>query len=124
MDDRVNAELQAKVRAGRRGGSEPSPCDRHHVGDLLGLDPLGPFDLSAADNTNIYLEFRYDGTDANFIGLYIDDVVVTQNWAVFHNHCMNRTTVAFFGRLPFLLEAIQGQRPGPIPARPNGPGIG
>jgi hypothetical protein len=39
---------------------------------------LGPFDLSAADNTNIYLQFRYDGTDANYIGLYIDDVEVTQ----------------------------------------------
>ena len=39
---------------------------------------LGPFDLSAADNTNIYLEFRYDGTDAAYIGLYIDDVTVTQ----------------------------------------------
>ena len=40
---------------------------------------LGPFDLSSADNTNIYLEFRYDGSDANYIGLYLDDVVVTQN---------------------------------------------
>jgi autotransporter-associated beta strand protein len=37
---------------------------------------LGPFSLSAGDNTNIYLEFRYDGTDANYIGLYIDNVVV------------------------------------------------
>jgi hypothetical protein len=40
---------------------------------------LGPFDLSAADNTSIYFEFRYDGTDGNFIGLYLDDVVVSPN---------------------------------------------
>lgn len=38
---------------------------------------LGPFDLSAADNTNIYLEFRYDGSDPAYIGLYLDDVKVT-----------------------------------------------
>jgi hypothetical protein len=37
---------------------------------------LGPFALSAGDNKKIYLEFRYDGTDANYIGLYIDDVRV------------------------------------------------
>ena len=40
-------------------------------------DELGPFDLSAADNKSVYLEFRFAGTDALFIGLYIDDVEIT-----------------------------------------------
>jgi len=40
---------------------------------------LGPFDLSAADDTNIYLEFRYQGNSNQFIGLYIDDVTVTRD---------------------------------------------
>jgi hypothetical protein len=40
---------------------------------------FGPFDLSAADNKNVYLEFRFQGTDNEYIGFYIDDVVVTQN---------------------------------------------
>jgi hypothetical protein len=40
---------------------------------------LGPFDLpAAADNNTIYLEFRYHGTNAQFIGLYIDDVTVSR----------------------------------------------
>jgi hypothetical protein len=38
---------------------------------------VGPLDLSAGDNTNIYLEFRFQGGSDLFIGLYIDDVVVT-----------------------------------------------
>ena len=38
---------------------------------------LGPFDLSAADNKNIYLEFRFQGGDPAYIGLYLDDVMVT-----------------------------------------------
>lgn len=36
---------------------------------------LGPFDLSAADNT-IYLQFRYVETNEPFVGFYIDDVMV------------------------------------------------
>ena len=39
---------------------------------------LGPFTLpQEADGKSIYLEFRYVGTDASYIGLYIDDVTVT-----------------------------------------------
>jgi hypothetical protein len=37
----------------------------------------GPFDLTAADNRNIYLEFRFQGTDGAYIGVYLDDVKVT-----------------------------------------------
>ena len=44
-----------------------------------GWTTLGPFTLpEQADGKTIYLEFRYDGTDANYIGLYIDDVSVTR----------------------------------------------
>jgi hypothetical protein len=39
---------------------------------------LGPFDLSAADHAMIYLEFRYNGTDDKYIGLYIDDVKISR----------------------------------------------
>ena len=39
---------------------------------------LGPFDLSPGDNKAVYLEFRYQGTSGDFIGLYIDDVMVTR----------------------------------------------
>ncbi|MCF7730782.1 MAG: hypothetical protein K9N23_03805 [Akkermansiaceae bacterium] len=39
---------------------------------------LGPFDISAAAGKNAYLEFRFHGTDNTYIGLYIDDVVVTE----------------------------------------------
>lgn len=39
---------------------------------------IGPLDLSAADDTAIYLEFRFQGTSDLFIGLYIDDVTVTE----------------------------------------------
>jgi hypothetical protein len=46
---------------------------------VSGWTTLGPFDLSAADNTHVYLEFRYMGSDSTYIGLYIDDVVVTRN---------------------------------------------
>jgi hypothetical protein len=38
---------------------------------------FGPLDLSAADNNNIYLEFRFQGTDSAYIGFYLDDVLVT-----------------------------------------------
>lgn len=38
---------------------------------------FGPFDLSAADGKNVYLEFRFQGTDAAYIGWYLDDIVVT-----------------------------------------------
>ena len=41
----------------------------------------GPFDISAGAGSSIYLEFRYVGTDGNYIGWYIDDVVVTGNSA-------------------------------------------
>ena len=37
----------------------------------------GPFDLSDAVGSEVYLEFRYVGTDEGFPGLYIDDIVVT-----------------------------------------------
>jgi hypothetical protein len=46
---------------------------------VSGWTTLGPFDLSAADNTHVYLEFRYMGSDSSYIGLYIDDVGVTRN---------------------------------------------
>jgi hypothetical protein len=38
----------------------------------------GPFDMSAADGRNVYLEFRYQGTDNTYIGLYLDDVRITE----------------------------------------------
>ena len=37
----------------------------------------GPFDISAAAGQEVYLEFRYAGTNNGYIGLYIDDVMVT-----------------------------------------------
>jgi hypothetical protein len=46
---------------------------------VSGWTTLGPFDLSAADNTQVYLEFRHKGYNNLYIGLYIDDVVVTRN---------------------------------------------
>ena len=36
----------------------------------------GPFAI--ASTATVYLEFRYVGTDGQFLGLYIDDVVVTK----------------------------------------------
>ncbi|MGD9419931.1 MAG: Ig-like domain-containing protein [Verrucomicrobiota bacterium JB025] len=39
--------------------------------------PLGPFSLSAAAGSTVYLEFHYQGADPNFIGVYIDDVTIT-----------------------------------------------
>lgn len=41
-----------------------------------GWRSLGPFGLSAAAGSTVYLEFRYQGTDAQFLGWYIDDVLV------------------------------------------------
>lgn len=37
----------------------------------------GPFSLAAGAGNTIYLEFRYQGTDGTYIGLYLDDVVIT-----------------------------------------------
>ncbi|PQJ27585.1 hypothetical protein BSZ32_03140 [Rubritalea profundi] len=37
----------------------------------------GPFDVSDAAGKNVYLEFRFVGADATYIGLYVDDVNVT-----------------------------------------------
>lgn len=37
----------------------------------------GPFDISDALGNEVYLEFRYAGTNNTYIGLYIDDVKVT-----------------------------------------------
>lgn len=39
---------------------------------------LGPFDLSAADDAVIYLEFFYQGTNDKFLGWYIDDIVIRE----------------------------------------------
>ena len=52
----------------------PSPLA---AGRTAGWATYGPFDLSAAEGSKVYLEFRYQGTDGNFIGLYLDDVRVT-----------------------------------------------
>jgi hypothetical protein len=38
----------------------------------------GPLDISAAAGSTVYLEFTFAGSDAQFIGLYIDDVVINQ----------------------------------------------
>ena len=37
----------------------------------------GPFAIPAAAGKNVYLEFRFQGTDNSYIGLYIDDVLIT-----------------------------------------------
>jgi hypothetical protein len=37
----------------------------------------GPFDISAAAGHNVYLEFRYQGDNGVFAGLYLDDLRVT-----------------------------------------------
>jgi autotransporter-associated beta strand protein len=37
----------------------------------------GPYDISDAVGKEVYLEFRYQGTNSAYIGLYIDDVRVT-----------------------------------------------
>lgn len=37
----------------------------------------GPFNISAAAGHDVYLEFRYAGTDNQYIGLYIDDLLIT-----------------------------------------------
>lgn len=37
----------------------------------------GPYDISDAVGKEVYLEFRFQGTNSFFIGLYIDDVRVT-----------------------------------------------
>lgn len=39
---------------------------------------LGPFELTAGDGKQIYLEFRFLGTDVQYIGCYLDDVLVTR----------------------------------------------
>lgn len=39
---------------------------------------FGPFDLTEADNKTIYLQFRYQGTSAEYLGLYIDNVTLTR----------------------------------------------
>ena len=36
----------------------------------------GPFTLDSGDDTEIYLEFQFTGSDDNFLGIYLDDVVV------------------------------------------------
>ena len=41
-----------------------TPVDTSSPEASSGWTTLGPFDLAAGDNTNIYLEFRYAGTDA------------------------------------------------------------
>lgn len=51
------------------------PVDPPADSDWTGL---GPFDLAPADNKNIYLEFRFQGTDNTYLGLYIDDVVISR----------------------------------------------
>ena len=38
----------------------------------------GPFAIPGAAGKNVYLEFRYVGTDAGYVGFYIDDVTVQQ----------------------------------------------
>jgi hypothetical protein len=39
---------------------------------------FGPFGLPSAAGKNVYLEFRFQGADAAYIGLYIDDVTVSK----------------------------------------------
>lgn len=41
----------------------------------------GPFSIPNAAGKNVYLEFRYQGTDGTYIGLYIDDVTVRRTGA-------------------------------------------
>ena len=39
----------------------------------------GPFDIGAAAGSNVYLEFRFQGTNDTYIGLYIDDISIKQS---------------------------------------------
>ena len=41
-----------------------------------GWKNYGPFAIPGAANKNVYLEFRFVGTDADYIGFYLDDVTV------------------------------------------------
>ena len=52
-----------------------SPLDAIYSVDWM---TYGPFDLSAAAGSTVYLEFHYAGAATNFIGLYIDDVSVAE----------------------------------------------
>jgi hypothetical protein len=38
----------------------------------------GPFAIPGAAGKNVYLEFRYVGTDTSYVGFYIDDVTIQQ----------------------------------------------
>ncbi|BCX48446.1 hypothetical protein HAHE_23540 [Haloferula helveola] len=52
----------------------------------------GPFDISDAVGHNVYLEFRYEGSNNTYIGLYIDDLLVTGNSAAAAVTLRNLTT--------------------------------
>jgi hypothetical protein len=56
------------------------PLGESPLGSVQAIDwsSYGPFDLSFGVGSTIYLEFRYVGQDDTFIGLYIDDVSVTE----------------------------------------------
>ena len=40
---------------------------------------FGPFDISAAAGEDVYLEFNYTGNGTDYLGLYVDDVVLKKS---------------------------------------------
>jgi hypothetical protein len=77
VDAQTGDAIEVLIRESGTGtqlGSTIAPLTAPVTADWASL---GPFDLSAADGKTVYLEFRFQGGDSLYIGLYLDDVVIT-----------------------------------------------